>query len=54
MKNKTSTPIYLIVLAFLASVLLTACGGGGSAAPSGGGSWCDRYHWPLSNECITH
>ena len=35
MKNKTSTPIYLIVLAFLALVSLTACGGGGGG---GGGA----------------
>ena len=33
MKNKTSSPGYLIVLALLASVLLTACGGGGGGNP---------------------
>ncbi len=36
MKNKASSPAYLIVLAALGSVLLTACGGGGGGASDPG------------------
>lgn len=38
MKNKASSPAYLIVLALLGSVLLTACGDGGG----GGSTLVDR------------
>ena len=45
MKNKTSTPIYLIVLVFLASVFLAACGGGGD---DGAGPDDDSAHGHFS------
>ena len=53
MKNKTSTPIYLIVLVFLASVFLAACGGGGDDGDGGGSSASNFSSSSIFNDAVS-
>ncbi len=45
MKNKASSPAYLIVLATLTAVLLAGCGGGADPSPNNTNTNWDQLVW---------